>query len=156
MAKPESIRKFDLFYLGSIVVGLIGLALGWDSVAAEMNRQMAEDGIALDSGVSTTAIIGGVAFGTAISLALWFLISVLRIEFVKWILALFTAYSVLSILVGMTAGNFGTVQIAGIVSTIMAVVAIYMLFRPDAKAWFEEKRADKREKPDMDGGVDLK
>ena len=156
MAKPDSIRKFDWLYLGSLAVGLLGLWLGWDSVMAQINTELAAEGVAMESDIPTAAIIGGALIGVVISLILWMLISVFRIEFVKWILILFTAYSILSIVGGLAVGGFDMVQISGIISTLMSIAAIVMLFRPDAKAWFDEKRAAKRDKPDMDGGVDLK
>ena len=156
MAKPDSIRKFDWLYLGSLAIGLLGLVLGWDSIMTQMNEQMAAEGVALEGSVPTAAIIGGALIGTAISLALWFLISVLRIEFIKWILIVFVVYSVFSILGGLALTGFDLVQISGIISTILSIAAIAMLFRADAKAWFADKRAAKTERRDLDGGVDLK
>lgn len=142
MGKPDSIKKFDYLYLGSIVVGLLGLVLGWGTLMEQMNAEMAKSGLDPESGAAYGAIIGGVIFGTLISLALWFLISVLRIEFVKWILILFAMWGVFSILTGTAAGMVGMVEIAGIVSTIMSLAAIWMLFKPDAKEWFAAKRGD--------------
>ena len=57
-------------------------------------------------------------------------------------IALFTAWSVISVLTAIITGSFNVSQISGIISTVMAVAAIYMLFQPDAKAWFAEKRGD--------------
>ena len=142
VAKPDSIRKFDWLYLGSIVVGMIGLALGWGTLTEQMNQEFIAQGIEPDSSIATGALIGGFAIGTAISLALWFLISVLRIEFVKWILVLFVLWSLVSLAGGIALSGFDMIQISGIVSTIMSIAAIYMLFQPDAKEWFAAKRGD--------------
>ena len=142
MTKPASIKKFDYLYIGSVVIGLIGLIIGWDSLVALMDAEFAAQGLDPEGSFSTTTIIAGFAFGTAISLALWFLISVLRIEFVKWILVLFTVWGVFSLVVGLATTGFAVNQISGIISTIMSVAAIYMLFQPDAKAWFAAKRGD--------------
>ena len=142
MAKPDSIKKFDLFYLGSIVVGLLGIVFGWDMMMEQMNADFVAQGLEPDSGIATGAIIGGTVLGIVISLALWFLISVSRIEFVKWILALFVLWSLFTMAVGISATGFDMVQITGIVSTILSIAAIYMLFKPDAKEWFAAKRGD--------------
>lgn len=143
MAKPDSIKKFDWLYLGSVAVGLLGIVFGWDGMMEQLNAEFAAQGLDVDSGIGTGAIIGGIAFGIIISLALWFLISVLKIEFVKWILLLFVLYSVFSLFVAISTTGFDITQITGIVSTIMSIAAIYMLFRPDAKEWFAAKRASK-------------
>ena len=142
MTKPASIKKFDYLYIGSVVIGLIGLIIGWDSLVALMDAEFAAQGLDPEGSFATTTIIAGFAFGTAISLALWFLISVLRIEFVKWILVLFTVWGVFSLVVGIATTGFAVNQISGIISTIMSVAAIYMLFQPDAKAWFAAKRGE--------------
>ncbi|MBX7541593.1 hypothetical protein [Qipengyuania sphaerica] len=140
MAKPDSIKKFDLLYIGSVVVGLLGIVFGWDMMMDQMNAEMATQGIEADSGIGSGAIIAGVVFGVGISMALWFLISILRIEFVKWILILFVLWSIFGIFVGLSTTGFDMMQITGIVSTIMSIAAIYMLFQPDAKEWFAAKR----------------
>lgn len=142
MQKPQSMKMFDFLYLGSIVVGLLGLILGWDILVEQMNAELATQGVESDVEMATAAIIGGAAFATAINLALWFLVSILRIEFVKWILALFLAWGIYSMLVGIASVGFSLEQITGIISTIMSIAAIYMLFQPDAKEWFAAKRGE--------------
>ena len=142
MTKPASIKKFDYLYIGSVLVGLVGLIVGWDGLIAQMNAEFAAQSLAPEGNFATTTVITGFVIGTAISLALWFVISVLRIEFVKWILLLFTVWGVFSLVVGIATTGFAANQIWGIISTVMSVAAIYMLFQPDAKAWFAEKRGD--------------
>ena len=140
MQKPDSMKKFDLLYLGSLAVGLIGLALGWDGLVEQMNAEFTAQGLEPESGFATGAIIGGFVFGIGISVALWFLVSILRIEFVKWILVLFTVYGVVSLAGGIALAGFDPIQISGIVSTLMSIAAIWMLFRPDSKEWFAAKK----------------
>ena len=142
MAKPDSIKKFDYLYIGSIVVGALGLLLGWGALMDQVNAELAAQGLEPEGGFATGAIIGGFVFGTALSLALWFLVSVLRIEFVKWILLAFLLYGLFTMFVGVSQTGFDLVQVFGIISTIMSAAAIYMLFRPDAKEWFAAKRGD--------------
>ena len=78
--KPGSIRKFDWLYLGSIAVSLLGFVFNYDTIAAQTNAELTAQGV---EGLSTGVLIGGLLFGTAISLALWFMISILRIELAK-------------------------------------------------------------------------
>lgn len=123
--KPVSVKKFDILYLGSVALGLIALALDFDNVVGGMSESLAA--------VSMFFLV-------VISAALWFLVSVLRIEAVKWIIALFMAYSVYSFALGFSP-EIDLRLVLEILSTVMTLAAIYYLFRPDAKAWFSEKRS---------------
>ena len=135
--KPASVKKFDWLYLGSIIIGLAGVALNYENLVAAADAEMAAQGV---EGMMTGGfLIVSLLFGVSISLALWFCVSVLRIELVKWVIALFTAWSIVSYI-----GSFDTRMdlsiISGLVSTVMTIAALYYLFQPDAKAWFAEKR----------------
>ncbi|QPC98761.1 hypothetical protein [Qipengyuania soli] len=135
--KPASVKKFDMLYLGSVAVGLVGVALNYGNIVDAANAEMAAQG--LEATMGGGVIVVSLLFGVVISLALWFLVSVLRIEMVKWIIALFTGWSVVSYIVSFDS-RMDLSIISGLVSTVMTVAAIYFLFRPDAKAWFAEKR----------------
>lgn len=136
--KPASIKKFDMLYLGSIVVGLIGFAVNYGTIADQANAELAAAGV---EGMGSGVMIGGVLVSVAISLALWFLVSVVRIEFVKWILAVFAGWSVLSLLMGVGSELTSSLNLVfGVIGTVLGIAAIWFLFLPDAKAWFAEKR----------------
>lgn len=134
--KPGSIRKFDWLYLGSLVVSLLGFALNFGTISAQTNAELAAQGV---EGMGAGVLIGGLLFGIAISLALWFMISVLRIELAKWLLILLTAWSVVTTATA-AARAFNSTMAWGLISTIMTIIAIWFLFQPDAKAWFAEKK----------------
>ncbi|WP_369026410.1 hypothetical protein [Qipengyuania sp. RANM35] len=135
--KPASVKKFDMLYLGSVAVGLVGVALNYGNIVDAANAEMAAQG--LEATMGGGVIVVSLLFGVVISLALWFLVSVLRIEMVKWIIALFTGWSVVSYIASFDSRMDPSI-ISGLVSTVMTVAAIYFLFQPDAKAWFAEKR----------------
>ncbi|QWC56746.1 hypothetical protein F7D01_06250 [Erythrobacter sp. 3-20A1M] len=135
--RPESIRKFDMLYLASIVVAIVNFFLGYGEMTAQAEAQMAANG--LDMANAGTFLIGSFVVGMAISIGLWALISRLRIELVKWILILFFLWGLVS-LPTMLQGDFSLMMVLTIVTYILQGVAIYFLFRPDAKAWFAEKR----------------
>lgn len=132
MTKPESIRKFDMLYLGSLVVTLVGFVFSYSDLTEQVRRESAAAGIELGGGV----LLVGIAFSMAISLLLWFLISKKRIEFVKWILILLLLWSLVSLPQAFGDG-LQAIDLMGLASTIMQVIAAYFLFRPDAKAWFK-------------------
>jgi len=133
--KPASIRKFDWLYLGSVVIGLLGVALNYGAISSATEADLAGQGHA---GMGMGILIAGVAFGIAISLALWFMISILRIGLAKWLLVILTAWSVVTSGVAI-ATTFDATMVWGLVSTVMTVLAIWFLFQPDATEWFAEK-----------------
>ena len=135
--RPAAIKKFDMLYLGSLVISVLGVLLNFDTMVEISNDQLMAEGLEpMGSGI----LIAGLAFTVIITLALWFLVSRLRIEFVKYILALFAAYGVYTMVVGSTAEGPMLNLVLGWASTIMSVAAVYFLFTPEAKAWFAEKR----------------
>ena len=134
MTKPDSIRKFDLFYLGSIVLSLINFALNYGALTEQVRQETAAAGLEMGGGV----LLVGIVFSTLISLLLWFLISKKRIEFVKWILILFLVWSFVSLPAALADGvQMG--DIIGIVVLVVQIAAIWFLFREDAKAWFKRE-----------------
>ena len=88
-------------------------------------------------------LIGSMLVGVAINVALWFLISVLRIGFVKWILLLFVAWGLLSFGISIASGQAPALNLViGAISSIMVVASVYFLFQPEATAWLAQKRGD--------------
>lgn len=135
--KPASVKKFDWLYLGSVAVGLLGVALNYQDLVAAADAEMAAQGV--EGMMSGGLLIVSLAFGVSISLALWFLVSVLKIELAKWVIALFTGWSVVSYIASFDT-RMDLSIVSGLVSTAMTIAALYYLFQPDAKAWFGEKR----------------
>ena len=136
--KPAAIKKFDMLYLGSLAVSVLSVALVFDTMVQISNDQLAAQGLEpMGGGI----LIAGLAFWVIIALALWFLVSKLRIEFVKYLLALFAVYSVFTMAVGGAGEGPMLNLILGWISSVMSLAAVYFLFTAEAKAWFAEKRA---------------
>ena len=135
--RPQSIKYFDYLYLGSIALGVLSFLLNYNAIAAEIDRETAETGVQIGSGLA----MGSLIFSVIVSLALWFLISRLRIEFVKWILIVFFFVGLIGI--PTVFAQLPNLQaILSLIATVLQALAIYFLFQPDAKAWFAEKRGD--------------
>lgn len=132
--QPNSIKKFDLLYLGAVALGLINGVLSYGMMKAELEAQLAGTGIEVGMG----SLIGGLAFSLVISLALWYLVSRLRIELVKWVMLAFLAFGLIG-LPALFVNGFQFTDIIAIIVFAMQAAAIYFLFQPDAKAWFAEK-----------------
>lgn len=138
--KPAAIRKFDWLYLGSIAVGVLGFALTYGTLADSVSAELTASGM---EGAAGGFLIGSMLVGVAINVALWFLISVLRIGFVKWILLLFVAWGLLSFGISIASGQAPALNLViGAISSIMVVASVYFLFQPEATAWLAQKRDD--------------
>lgn len=134
--RPDSIRKFDMLWLGALALGIVAFLLSYGTLKAQVDAQLAASG--MTSGAGGAALIGGFVFGIVISLALWFLVSRLRLEFVKWILILLLIWGLVN-LPAIFADGFTLIDVLSLIGTAMQAAAIYFLFRPDAKAWFAAK-----------------
>lgn len=158
MAKPNSMKKFDLFFWGSILLSILGMFLGWDMMQEVLatNSSMAEANDVVGQGTMRTVVWASMAFGILIYVLIWFLISIKRIEFVKWVYIAFIVWGMINMPAGFEMyGGFRPVHIFGMISTILSLLAVWMTFRKDSKEWFAEKRA-KKDVKEFTPGVDLK
>ena len=130
--RPESIRKFDLFYLAAIAIGIASSLLNFEQVVAGMEQQLAASGLNMDA---TGMVIGSNALGIGVSLILWFFASRMRQGWVKWVLLLLLMIQAASIPGALTMG-VGTLSITMLIVVLLKAIAIWFLFRPDAKEWF--------------------
>ena len=138
--KPAAIKKFDWLYLGSVAVGLLGFALNYGAIADQANAELAAGGL---EGAANGLLIGSMLVGVAINVALWFLVSVLRIGFVKWIIVLFVAWGLLSLGTALASGEIASLNVIfGIISSLMGIASLYFVFQPEATAWLAAKRDD--------------
>ena len=128
--RPQSIGNFDKLYLGSMALGLFNVVIGWETSMAELEA----------TGMGFGIMIFGIAVGYGISLLLWYFISREASNVAKWILIVLTAIGVAAMPLSLFA--LPTLEmILAVVVTGMQLVAIYFLFRPDAKAFFDNKGA---------------
>lgn len=139
--KPASIRKFDWLYLASVAISIAVVVLSYDQMMAQVNAELATQGARAEGleGVATGALMVGILFGFGISLLLWALISIWRVEFVKWILILFIGWGLVSSLTSLGTVPFDLMFAAGLLTSALSVVAVWFLFQPDAKAWFARR-----------------
>ena len=126
--QPESIRKFTLFYLGSLVVSLVATFVGYDVLTAQLEAQSAATGLAVSSGT----IIAGIVLNVAITLLLWYLVARKGFVIAKWIM---------TSIAGIFAGGRAVHEGLSLLAIVLTAAAVYFLFQPDAKAWFAGDRA---------------
>ena len=130
--KPDSVKKFDLFFLASIAIAVVSALMNWDQSLAGAQEALSQSGM---EGQAETFLIIGLAFGIGLGLLLWAMASPLRLGFARWLLLLFVAYRAVSIPLALTSG-MGSLSITGLVTVLLEAIALWFLFRPDAKQWY--------------------
>jgi hypothetical protein len=134
MQRPPSIITFERCYLGAVALGLVNNVLNWtnlqEQMAAAPNSQLLPDWF-------LPATIG---VGLLITLLLWYFVARRASVVAKWILVVFFAIGLIGvpgIISGVSAGLISPLlAIAGFVTLTLNAIAVWMLFRPDAKLWF--------------------
>ncbi len=139
MDRPASIVRFEQFYLGHIVVGLVGSSValfGSDNPAlAQANETVGPWLLPLMLGL-----------GVLTQVLLWYFISRKGAAVAKWILVALTALNLLGavfLLFGLVTG-FGAESrslvgsLFSLGASALLIAAVAMMFRPDTQAWFGE------------------
>ena len=141
MERPPSIVWFERSYLGATAVSLVNVALSWQ---ATLNR-LSENPAAAQLGESfgRTVLMLGTAIAVVIPLTLWFFTARKRSTVAKWVIVAFFALGVLSIAGEPKRGTLqsGLTGVLMIVAFVLNGVAVWQLFRPDARAWFGQMMA---------------
>jgi hypothetical protein len=134
MDRPQSIVNFERSYLGAMVVGLLSSAFNWSLIRGQV---AATPGASiLPSWFMPVTIL----VSLAINLLLWYFAARKGAVVAKWIIVVFFVLSLVG-LPGMFSGIMPMrVVIFAIVSFLLNAIAVWMLFRPDAKAWFAGDR----------------
>ena len=133
--RPESIKKFDLFFLAATAIGVAQALLNYETMETALKAELAAADMAGQAGVFLGV---GLAIGYGISLLLWFLVSRMRQGWARWVLLALVAYRVVSIPSALAAG-VGSLSITGVIGALLQVIAMWFMFRPDARAWFASR-----------------
>jgi hypothetical protein len=135
MSRPQSIIWFERCFLASIALGTMNTAISWSRVRDMVGAT--EGAAILPSWFLPVTLIVGVG----INLLLWYFVARRGATVAKWIVVVFFGLSVLSIARVLLSGIVPpTLNIFAGVAFVLQAVAIWMLFRPDAKAWFAGDR----------------
>ncbi|HKX87959.1 MAG TPA: hypothetical protein VJM13_02005 [Sphingopyxis sp.] len=134
MTKSSSIILFDRLFLGSLALGVLNFLFGWN----ETSEKLANAPEFAATGFGTGFLIATFAIGMIINLIIWYFISARASKIAKWILTVFFAIGLLSMLSNLNnpLGPKGLLLGVAIVITFIQAAAVYMLFRPDSIAWF--------------------
>lgn len=141
MERPVSIIRFERCYLGSLLVGLMNTALLWNGMMERISAKLAGNPAVAPFGPAF--VLASMAFGVVLvvitSLLLWFFVVRKPSIVVKWIVTMLFAYNLVTSLLRLTtSGTASGVPSAILVATALALngLAVWQLFKPDARAWF--------------------
>ncbi|HEX4694822.1 hypothetical protein [Sphingomonas sp.] len=132
--RPRSIRQFEYCYLGSLLLGAAVTAITWNANASSTEVKQIEAVF----GASFLPIF--YVFVYALSLALWYFTARVPNLAAKWIVVGWFALSLLGVLLSLGTGHIPNdlPSLLSIVAIVLNAVAVWLLFRPDARAWFGE------------------
>lgn len=125
---------FERLFLASLALSLLGSIVAFDAIVEEMTRDPGVQQMGLGSGF----VAGVLAIGLAIYVLLWFLIARKASNVAKWILLVFVAIGVISLLVSLAKGFTADLPtLLGLVNYVLEIAAVSFLFRSDAVAWLK-------------------
>lgn len=136
--RPKSIVNFERVVLFSILIGIVNTFLSWPKMLAMAQAQAQGSAIHIGPGF----LIGTQAVVIAILLLLVWLIARKGSPVAKWIYVVLMLLTLLGAIIGIgKMAAYGTVPLVlGIVQHLLALVSLWLIFQPDAKAWFSEGR----------------
>jgi hypothetical protein len=135
MQRPTSIIQFERCYLGALALALVNTALSWSTY------------LRIPAVIQAQAMFGNwylpttTAMGFLIPLVLWYFAARRASVVAKWIIVVFFGFGVIGLLIGLANGGYPSTLAAvlSVVALVMNAVAVFLLFKPDAKAWFGER-----------------
>lgn len=131
--RPQSIVNFERVVLASILLGIVNTALIWDDLQAAMAT----------TGMGTGLVLGIQAVTIALYLLLIWFISRKGSPVAKWIYVVLCVIGLVFGLLGLGEAMrlYGTVPLViTIVQYLLSLASLWLLFRPDSKAWFSDGR----------------
>ena len=136
--RPVSIVRFEQAYLGSIALWLLNLALGWKARLGSLESNPAIAGNPQMAELAQTMMIGTTVVMLALWLLLWYFTARRASDVAKWVVVALFGLSVIGL--PFTLMSY---PVVGALSTVLSLgafaltaYAVWLLFRPDAKAWF--------------------
>jgi hypothetical protein len=134
--RPPSIVNFTRVVLLSLVIGIFSTYLSWEKVEAAI--------AATGAGMGTGTLLGIQGVTIVFYLVLIWFIHAHGSPVAKWI---YVVLAVIGLVMGLTGFgqtmSYGTLPaVLAALQIILSAISLWLLFRPDSKAWFSEGRSD--------------
>lgn len=132
MARPKSIRLFELFYLGSVLVEAVNTAITW--AETNTNPQTMEVKRMLGPWFPTLLTV----FTFTLWLLLWYFTARERSNVARWATVIFYVLGLIGFVFSLAVGAAPAAAPLALsaVSLAFATVAVFFLFQRDAAEWF--------------------
>jgi hypothetical protein len=134
-ARPRSIVLFDWFSLSARIIST--LPSGYEHLFGYLNRKTDPELDAVGLAIYYVLIFSPVVP----PLLLWFFISRKASNMAKWLLSAFVAYEAVAVILNQLSPTpvFTGFELVLLGVVAFDVVAIVMLYRPDARKWFKRR-----------------
>lgn len=141
--RPPSIRLFDKVYLTGLVLDLVPPLLNFAAVAAQAEMQARQSGLKV-AGIGQPLAAGSLALLVLTFGLLWYFIARRASTVAKWIFVAVTAYDLLNFSQALVQPGFARSYLVAlnVASVLLHIYAASLLFKTDARAWFERGGAD--------------
>jgi hypothetical protein len=132
MVRPKSIKLFELFYLGSILVGAVNTAMTWAETAASA------EAIQVRQMLGPWFMPLSTVFLYTLWLLLWYFTAYARSNLARWAVIVFFALSLIGFAFTLATGAppAAIPMALTAVALVLDAVAVFFLFRRDAADWF--------------------
>jgi hypothetical protein len=136
MAKrPPSIVNFEWAYWLAMILAYANVALTWQQTVAEIETS---PGLA---GRGTLYMVWYLVFWTPFNLLTWYFAAYRRSVAAKWMIVTISIWNIFDLGGWAIAGQLGEglARALTLLFFIPSFLAVWFLFRPDAKRWFDER-----------------
>jgi hypothetical protein len=124
---------FERLYLASVAIGLVNAVLN----IATAERLLAAN--PATQGLGGGFVLAMIALSAAISLTLWYFTARRASNLAKWLIVILAVWTATSVVLGIAdrSTGFADSVIGPLVALGLELVAIFFLFQPDARRWFD-------------------
>lgn len=132
MVRPKSIRLFELFYLGSVLVGAVNTAMTWAETSASVEAAQVREMLGQWFMPLSTVFL------YTLWLLLWYFAARLRSNIARWVVVAFYGLALIGFLFTLVVGaEPASLPLAlSVVSLAFTTVAVFFLFQRDTAVWF--------------------
>ncbi len=132
MVRPKSIKLFEAFYLGSILVGAVNTAMTWAEAAASA------EAIQVRQMLGPWFMPLSTVFLYTLWLLLWYFTAYARSNLARWAVTIFFALSLIGFVFTLATGAPPAAVPMALTAAalLLDAVAVIFLFRRDAIEWF--------------------
>jgi hypothetical protein len=133
--RPRSIVHFEWAYWLAMVLAYASAALTWDQTVAQIDLQSGH------AGRGTLYMIWSIAFWTPVNVLAWFFAAHRRSVGAKWLIVGMAVTNLFDIGGWAIMGQIGpdAASVLSVAFLIPSLAAVWLLFRPESKRWFEDR-----------------